>query len=392
MRKVSEINAPDGQHALVIEDEKARILASIEYNFVLDKKTGQFARWGKTKNEDPLYSVFGPEILDLEISTICHGPKNDRGKNQVCSFCYKGNTGKGIKMSFDTFKVIFDKMPKTLGQIAFGIGDMPETDEDDMWRMFAYCHLNGVVPNLTFNGYGLNNINVPLLASYCGAIAVSHYNSTDDCFNAIETLSKAGVKQMNIHKVLSQETLDECHELISFAAVDERAKQYLKAIVFLTLKPKGSRNTFNPIKDVSAYKELIDHAAKCGVQMGMDSCSAKMYLMAMKEHPRFEQFAAMVESCESTLFSSYINVNGDFFPCSFTEDESGWENGVSVVEAKDFLKDVWYHPRVLGFRGQNIATTDASICGDCRSCVTFPEIDPGTWGKAKKVIQIKETV
>lgn len=376
-----------GKNAIVSQNEKTISLMSEDYNFRFDKETGAFIRWGATMEDDPTFSMFGPEILDLEISTICHGPKNSAGKNQVCSFCYKGNTAKGSKMTFETFKTIFDKMPKTLTQIAFGIGDMPATADDDMWRMFDYAKSNGVIPNLTFNGYGLNSINVPLLAKYCGGIAVSHYNSTRDCFDAIRTLSDAGVKQVNIHKVLSAETYDECHTLISDAADSGIKKKHLKAIVFLTLKPKGSRNTHNIIKDVQKYKALIEHANTRNVQIGMDSCSAKMYLMAMKDHPNFDKFSQMVESCESTLFSSYINVHGDFFPCSFTEDEPGWETGVSVVNAENFIEDVWYNPRVVEFRNKNIATTDASVCGDCRSCVTFPAIDPANWNK--KVIPIK---
>lgn len=369
------------KHGVLLDEPTKMAFASDGYNFMFNKVNGEFVRWGKTKEDDPTFSPFGPEILDLEISTICHGPKNDNGKNQVCSFCYKGNTGKGTKMTFATFKQIFDKMPDILGQIAFGIGDMPETADDDMWKMFQYCRDNGVIPNLTFNGYGLNDINIPLLAKYCGGIAVSHYHSTDDCFEAVRILSEAGIKQCNIHKVLSAQTLGECHELISFAAVDERAKKHLKAVVFLTLKPKGSRNKHDTIKDVGEYKKLIEHASNLGVMLGMDSCSAKMYLMAMKDHPKFNQFATMVESCESTLFSSYINVNGDFFPCSFTEDEAGWERGISVVEAKDFVNDVWMHPMTVAFRNKNLATTDEKICGDCRSCVTFPSIDPANWGR-----------
>jgi hypothetical protein len=248
-----------------------------------------------------------------------------------------------------------------------------------MWKMFAYARAHHVIPNLTFNGYGLNEINVPLLAKFCGGIAVSHYNSTDDCFAAIETLSVAGIKQVNIHKVLSQESLSSCYELLSFCSVDERAKNHLKAVVFLTLKPKGSRNCHNPIKDVSEYKKLIEHANALGVQMGMDSCSASMYLRAMKDSPHFDRFVEMVESCESLRFSFYCNVDGEFFPCSFTEGESGWERGLLVTESTDFMKDVWNHKRSVEWRNKNIENEDPTVCQGCIGCTTFPEIDPKNW-------------
>ena len=54
------------------------------------------------------------------------------------------------------------------------------------------------------------------------------------------------------------------------------------------------------------------------------------------------------EPCESTLFSMYVDVHGMAHPCSFTEDE----HGVSMLEAKDFLADVWNSPRFQLFRSK----------------------------------------
>ena len=51
----------------------------------------------------------------------------------------------------------------------------------------------------------------------------------------------------------------------------------------------------------------------------------------MKRHIHdFEKLKTFAEPCESTLFSSYIDVNGDFYPCSFAENTKGWETGISV--------------------------------------------------------------
>ena len=43
-------------------------LISKDYNYVFNKETGFFARWGETKEADPEKAPF-PEILDLEISS-----------------------------------------------------------------------------------------------------------------------------------------------------------------------------------------------------------------------------------------------------------------------------------------------------------------------------------
>jgi sulfatase maturation enzyme AslB (radical SAM superfamily) len=91
------------------------------YNYKFDKITGEFRRWGKTIDDDPEYSPAGPEILDIEISSgKCSGN---------CKFCYKGNSVNqdAVNMTFETFKKIIDKLPKTLTQVAFGICDTPIT-------------------------------------------------------------------------------------------------------------------------------------------------------------------------------------------------------------------------------------------------------------------------
>ncbi len=62
---------------------KKKIVSSENYNYIFDRETGFFARWGRTKDDDPIYSPFGPEILDIEISEIC---------NMGCTFCFPSET------------------------------------------------------------------------------------------------------------------------------------------------------------------------------------------------------------------------------------------------------------------------------------------------------------
>ena len=93
---------------------------SDNYNYDFDTDNGFFARWGATPKDDPCIAP-APEILDIEVSTICHGI------GTPCKFCYKSNTGVGENMTFNTFKKIFDNMPSHLTQIAFGIGSLNET-------------------------------------------------------------------------------------------------------------------------------------------------------------------------------------------------------------------------------------------------------------------------
>ena len=58
-------------------------------------------------------------------------------------------------------------------QIAFGIGSIDANP--DMFPIFDYCRANGVVPNVTINGYNLTDEIATRLANTCGAVAVSFY-------------------------------------------------------------------------------------------------------------------------------------------------------------------------------------------------------------------------
>ncbi|MEM4261225.1 MAG: SPASM domain-containing protein [Candidatus Woesearchaeota archaeon] len=351
---------------VMIKKDDWKYFLSEDVNNAFNMVTGYNIMWGKTKEETPKYSPYGPFIMDLEVSTVCSG--TDHGP---CKHCYKSNTPKGKNMSFETFKEIFNKMPKTLTQIAFGIGDLDANK--DLIKMFEYCRNNehnpNVIPNITINGYGLTNEWINILAKYCGGVAVSLYHDKDVCYNAIERLSKAGLKQCNIHQVIAIETIEKCHELIEDAANDSRLIDHLKSIMFLTLKPKGKRNRMNIVKDVNKYKGLIDHAMDNRIQIGFDSCSAPIFLQAMKYDKNFNKYVQMVESCESGLFSSYINVDGIYWHCSFTEDQPGWK-GVNVLDKKDFM-EVWNDPETIRFRKKLIEQDNSHICNDCRLCPVY---------------------
>ena len=354
------------------------------YNMVFDRTNGNMVRWGDTLDDDAEMCPIGPELLDVEISTVCHGIGKTRETAHPCSWCYKSNTSLGENMSFDTFRKIFDKMPESLTQIAFGIGDID--GNPDLFRIMRFCRSRGVIPNVTVNGMGVVGEVSRDLAEVCGAVAVSHYGIDDVCFDAIEALSDAGLKQVNIHKLLSNETYDECKSLIGKIAaakdgVGDKRLAGLRAIVFLLLKPKGNRNRMTPVSD-ARHAELLSYAMERHVVVGMDSCSAPAALKSLPESTR-----TSVEPCESTLFSLYINVKGEAFPCSFTERTPGWEEGIDLVVAKDF-KSVWYDERITSWR-KRLQTSSSGCTGCdvqryCRSCPTYPEIT-----ECKKLYQIK---
>jgi MoaA/NifB/PqqE/SkfB family radical SAM enzyme len=316
-----------------------KIYKSKYYNYIFNLENGYFARWGEFVKDDPKFSPVGPEIADIEIGTICHG------LGTPCSFCYKANSPKGEYMSFEKFKKVFNKFPKTLTQIAFGLGDIDSNP--DLWKICEYCLKNEVVPNITINGARLNNEIVQNLVKYMGAVAVSHYDD-DICFNAIKKLIDNGAKQINIHKLLAKETLESCYDLIKKVKSDSRLKK-LNAVVFLSLKNKGSRNNFKIISQ-KEFNELVKSIIDSKINYGFDSCGSTKFLKSIKDSQNESKLTTFIEPCESSLFSIYVNVKGEAFPCSFCENEKKWKKGIDLIHINDFMKQLWKNKRICSFR------------------------------------------
>jgi len=191
----------------------------------------------------------------------------------------------------------------------------------------------------------------------------------------------------NCHVLVSEETYDLCKTVLNDAATDPRLTK-MKAVMFLTLKPKGKRNKNNIIKDPKKYRELIDLAFSLGVNVGFDSCTAPIFLTAMKDHPQFNRFSQMTESCESNRFSGYANVDGNYWHCSFTEDQPGWR-AISLLDATDFIKDIWHSPEVEKFRNRLVSQDNSHIDNECYLCPVYDLYDPSIGCAAKKVINVE---
>jgi MoaA/NifB/PqqE/SkfB family radical SAM enzyme len=335
-----------------------KVLSS-DYKYLFNKRSGFFYRTGKTssKEHEPDFAPF-PEILDIEISTICH---------QNCKHCYKSNTHLGKNMSFETFKKMFDTFPKELTQVAFGIGDITEwitggLVNPDIFKIMEYCRENSVIPNITINGYRMIDEYYDKLAEIAGAISVSMYDY-DVCCNAVQELIKRKANQVNIHFMLSQETYNIYKDKL-FNIKNEKRLENLNAIVFLLLKQKGRGTNYHTI-NFEGYKNLVLHFLENKINFGSDSCGAAKLKHILKETQYENQFNEVIESCESSCFSGYINVNGIYFPCSFTEGANKWKTGLNVLESDNFVEQIWNHPKNLEFRNNLLKTKDENGCKNC---------------------------
>jgi len=323
------------QKAKILESASHKILLSPDHNFKFNKDTGFHARWGKTLDEDPDYGF--PEIADIEISEVC---------GQGCSFCYKSNTGKGRNMDLATFKRVFANLPKSVTQIAFGIGDID--GNPDLFPIMQHARDNGVIPNITVNGAGLSYSVVKKLAAVCGAVAVSLYDE-DVCYDAVKALTDAVMSQVNIHCMLSRDRLTTAENLLGDMKCDIRLKK-LNAAVFLSLKKRG-RGKHHECVSQYEFSKLVQGALREDLPIGFDSCSAFKFLEAVSDREDYDTLQMLAEPCESTCFSLYINTAGEFYPCSFMEGKGDWADGIDCTKTDlDFMRDVWDNERTKATR------------------------------------------
>lgn len=358
MKSTQEVNAH------VFESERFKVFRSPDYNYTFNKANGQFARWGRSLDDDPQVAP-APEILDLEISVD--------GCPNACNFCYKNNKARpATNMTLETFKSIVDKFPKSLTQIAFGITGV-QTNPDFI-PMMEYCRKVGVIPNFTLSGIDLTDDIAAKVAGLVGALAVSAYQSDKNvCYETVKTFTDLGLNQTNIHLLVSDQTMDFVYEVLEDRLNDPRLAD-MNAIVFLGVKPKGrAAHGFSPV-DTAKYARLIKYCLSNDIPFGFDSCSAPKFEAAINlmliDPAQKRAMLESSESCESSIFSSYINVAGEYWHCSFSEDKDGIEP-VNILEVDDFIQDVWNAPALVAFRSKLLA---GQINGT-RHCPVFPEIN-----------------
>ena len=352
-----EMTLSDNTVAIIHDTETHKTLMSTNYNFIFDKVTGKHARWGNTIKHDGALHLGVPEIADIEISTICNGVKG-----VICPFCYKKNSPTGHNMSLFTFMSLFNKLPPSITQVALGIGDIESNPE--FWHILDYTRGRGVVPNITTNGEGMTPQIARKLSKVCGAVAVSLYNPATT-YDAVKMLTDAGLDQVNIHFLLSSETYEKALDLYCDYKNDTRLEG-LRAIVLLSLKQKGRAvDTFSRLSQ-DKLNYLVHLAFVQDIPLGFDSCGAVKFMEAVKDYPNKDQLESLCEPCESSLYSSYFDVHGKYYPCSFMEGTPDWEEGLEVIECNDFMRDVWLHERTQSFR---VSTSINRITG--KACTQY---------------------
>jgi hypothetical protein len=171
--------------------------------------------------------------------------------------------------------------------------------------------------------------------------------------NLIHRLTSSGAKQINIHYMISKQSIDFAYQLCGLIKNDPRLKD-LNAVVFLGLKPKNRGQQFD-VLPTEAFVKLVNHCLENDVRFGFDSCSAPKFDEAVRisslEEAQKKMLLSCSERCESGLFSSYVDAAGYYWHCSFGE---GMEiaYGIDVKALTDFKTECWLTPKMQTWRNR----------------------------------------
>jgi hypothetical protein len=176
--------------------------------------------------------------------------------------------------------------------------------------------------------------------------------------------------------MLAKETLDFAHEVLYDMDEDPRLRG-MNAIVFLQYKDKNPKAHFHP-PSFQEFKTLVDFCLSDMVKFGFDSCSSAMFMKAIENREEAEKLIQSVDNCESFgIFSGYINTKGIYYPCSFAEGLNEWKEGIDVLNCNNFIRDIWYNPKLSKNREQSLQSTTNCVCKfskKCKTCLIYSDI------------------
>lgn len=321
-----------------------------DYHWTFHPDTEKFSRWGKEEKDDPEFSPIGPEHLDIEISTICHGVKG-----KLCDHCYTKNSPEGKNMSLETFEALFDLVRANLSTIHFNIGDLEANP--DLGKMLRHAMTFDIVPSVTITGERKNDTILYDLVTYCGHIDVSLID-TDLCFNTIARLNEIGKSRVNIKLLLSETTYNNCGSAIARIGSDPRLKG-LNGVKVDWLRPQNRAFKIKPITDPQ-LRMFLNMLAMRRIPFAVNQCiGAKVSTLIDATFRDMKPYVMDAQPCEAGLFQGYINVEGIFYPCPFLEFAG--VKGTSVLDKDSFVKDVWNNEDNQEWREQ-LLTIKRSCC------------------------------
>jgi radical SAM protein with 4Fe4S-binding SPASM domain len=317
------------------------------YSVLFNKKTGYFVRAEDKGFPEPLWSIHGPELLDISITNWC-----DKG----CIFCYRKSTVHGEHMDINDYhKIMRQAQELDVFQVALGGGNPNQHPEFISILKTTVDH--GIVPCYTTNGRGLTDAILDATKEYCGSVAISAYEPYSEFHQHIQKLISYGIKA-NVHFVIDSESVDTA---ISWLENPPYFLDGINSIIFLNYKPIGRKPNFDLLlKDQVKIQRLFslvqgkEHALK----VGFDSCSISGVARYLNANTAF------YEGCDAGRFSAFVDEKMRMFPCSFMTN-TDWFGDLR----EQSMKEIWQENRFFKKYRNRIINNGCSSCGMQSVCM-----------------------
>lgn len=305
----------------VLEHKQWKVIynESFTYHEFYSYEDGFTFRFGKNAEDDPKWCPLGNTIADIE----CISGKCPKINGHNCRFCYKSNGGDVAHcMTCADASKLLDKINENhqLQQVAWGItGYYTNPEFSDILSM---CKAKHITPNYTTNGVDIDDAAVEHTLDTCGRVAVSCYEGAKDlCYATIKKFGDAAVKRgkkfpCNIHVVISKETFK--HVMSVLQDAKDKKIENLGAIVMLRMKNVGRATSLDPHIPDEMYEQAVKFCLENDIKFGFDSCGCHRVEDVLEKMGRLDLVPA-IEPCESSRFSGYWNVKGQYYNCSFCE-------------------------------------------------------------------------
>ena len=320
------------------------------YRVIFNKKTGYFVRAEDKGYPEPLWSMKGPELLDISITNWC-----DKG----CSFCYRKSTVSGKHMPLDDYRFLM-KQSKELDVFQVVLGGGNPNQHPNFIEILEETVAHGIVPCYTTNGRGLTDDILKATKELCGSVAISAYEPYSEFRGFIEKLLDYDIKA-NVHFVIDSQSIDTA---ISWLENPPNFLDGINSLIFLNYKPIGRKPNYNLLlkdkKKIEYFFKLVDgkeHALK----IGFDSCSISGVARYLNANTAF------YEGCDAGRFSAFVDEDLRMFPCSFMTNT----NWFGSLKDKP-MKEIWaegeffqkYRNRIIN-NGCNSCSLQSVCMGGC---------------------------
>ena len=317
------------------------------YTVIFNKKTGYFVRAEDKGYPEPLWSIHGPELLDISVTNWC---------DQGCSFCYRNSTPKGSHMQLDDYELIMKQAAQMdVFQVALGGGN--PNQHPRFIEILETTVKYGIVPCYTTNGRGLTPEILEATRDLCGSVAISAYEPYSEFRSHLEKLLHYGIKA-NVHFVTDSKSIDTA---ISWLKNKPDFLEGINSLIFLNYKPIGRKpNMQLLLKDKDKLSEFYTLVNSCKnvLKIGFDSCSISGVVKYLDVNSNF------FEGCDAGRFSAFIDENLRMMPCSFMTN-TDWYGDLR----KDSMLTIWQDNQYFKKYRGNILNNGCNSCSFQKTCM-----------------------